>query len=54
LRAFGDIGGMINQASKSMDEAEANFHDRDRENEARRATNPSNATRPTIDLEHRN
>ncbi len=37
-----------------MDEAEANFHDRDRENEARRATNPVNATKPMSDLDRKN
>lgn len=48
-----NIGSMMNDASKSMDEAVARFDENDREAETRAATNPYNATRPSIDLENK-
>lgn len=49
-----NMGAMMNDVSKSMDEAAANFDARDQERESRAATNPNNATKPSIDLEHKN
>lgn len=49
-----NIGTMMNDASASMDKAAASFAEHDREREAQAATNPYNATKPSIDLEHKN
>lgn len=48
-----NLGTEFSDISKSMDKAAANFEEADREDEARRATNPNNATKPSIDLEHK-
>lgn len=48
-----NMGAMMNDVSKSMDEAAASFDARDQERDSRAATNPANATKPNIDLEHK-
>lgn len=48
-----NIGAMMNDVSKSMDEAVAKFDANDREAESRAATNPYNATKPSVDLENK-
>ena len=48
-----NIRSMMNDASKSMDEAAARFDEIDREAESRAATNPYNATKPSIDFENK-
>ena len=48
-----NLGTEFNDISKSMDKAAANFAEADRETESRAATNPENATKPSVDLEHK-
>jgi hypothetical protein len=48
--AAASMGAIINDVSKSMDEEVARREQRDREDEARVATNPNNATKPSMDL----
>ncbi len=48
--ATASVGAVMNDASKAMDAEIERRAERDRESEARSATNPHNATKPSMDL----